>query len=204
MRPFISTNLAISADGKISNVQGRPSGWTSSADKSRLQALRETADALMVGRETWEAEQMTLAAGHHPLRLVVSRSGAFDPAHPMFHTPGGAIHLLITGSTVPSFPKGVVVHHGTLENFLTALARDENVKHLHCEGGGELIRTLAKMDAIDEFHLTWAGHTLFGGRSAPTPTGLPGKFLPASRDFELTAFEPLGTECFLSYRRRRS
>jgi riboflavin biosynthesis pyrimidine reductase len=200
MRPFISTNLTISADGKISNAQGR----TTPVDNLRLQALRNSTDALMVGRVTWEAEKRTLTAEHQPLRLVISRSGAFDMTHPMFRTHGGMIHLLITGSTAPSVPDGVVVHHGTLEDFLTTLARDQNVKHLHCEGGGELIHALATMDAIDEFHLTWEGNALLGGRSAPTPTGLPGKFLPASRDFELTAFEPSATECFLSYRRRRS
>lgn len=78
------------------------------------------------------------------------------------------------------------------------------MERLHCEGGGSLIRSLAELDAIDEFHLTWAGHTLFGGKAAPTPTGVPGAFLPASLKFELSAFEPTSEgECFLSYRRIR-
>jgi riboflavin biosynthesis pyrimidine reductase len=90
-----------------------------------------------------------------------------------------------------------------LDGFLETLAMDCGVKHLHCEGGGSLVRALAELDAIDEFHLTLAGHTLFGGFSAPTATGVPGDFLPCSRGFELVRCEPrldLG-ECFLSYRR---
>ena len=66
-----------------------------------------------------------------------------------------------------------------------------------------MIRSLAEVDAIDEFHLTLAGHTLFGGLSAPTATGIPADFLPASVKFTLRHFEPRpdAGECFLSYRR---
>jgi hypothetical protein len=67
-----------------------------------------------------------------------------------------------------------------------------------------LIRSLAELDAIDEFHLTLAGHTLFGGLQAVTSTGIPRQFLPKSLDFRLTHFDPrpgLG-ECFFSYLRQ--
>ena len=64
-------------------------------------------------------------------------------------------------------------------------------------------RLIAQLDAIDEFHLTLAGHTLFGGAAAPTATGIPDGFLPRSCRLVLHHCEPrpgLG-ECFLSYRR---
>ncbi len=199
--PSISINFAVSADGKISSVAKRPSGWTSEEDHARLLRLREGADALLVGRGTLEADRMTMRAPGDPLRCVVSRSGRFDPAHPLFHTPGGPVHLLVTegeGTKIPS----ATLHKGDLESFLAFLA-GHGVKRIHCEGGGELVRALAAMDAIDEVHLTWAGHTLFGGREAPTTTGIPGDFLPASRGFELAEFDPRpeSGECFLSYRR---
>ncbi|MGC4013806.1 MAG: RibD family protein [Luteolibacter sp.] len=206
MRPFISTNLAISADGKISTVDRRPSGWTSQADHERLQALRLGVDALLVGRGTWAADRMTMTVrgqDRQPRRCVVSRDGKFDLSHPMFTTPGGDIHLLVTGDAEANAPVGTVVHHGSLETFLDTLAGHHGVGRLHCEGGGSLIRVLAELDLIDEFHLTWAGHSLFGGKSAPTPTGIPGVFLPASRDYVLTGFKPAAGECFLSYRRKR-
>ncbi len=203
-RPWISTNLAISADGKISSVDKRPSGWTSAADHARLKELRLGAQALMVGRGTWMADRMTMTSPESPLRCVVSESGKFDPSHPIFQTPGGPIHLLVTGSGEVEPIQGAIIHHLSLEEFLKVLVRDHGVERLHCEGGGSLIRSLAELDAIDEFHLTWAGHTLFGGKEAPTPTGIPGAFLPASLKFVLTAFEPTSEgECFLSYRRLR-
>lgn len=205
-RPWISTNLAVSADGKISSVQRRPSGWTSPEDHARLLKLRESANALIVGRGTLEADRMTMAVpgkSVQPLRCIVSRTGEIASDHPLFQKPGGPIHLLVTGESRVAPPSGATLHHGTLAGFLETLATDLGVKHLHCEGGGSLIRSLAEIDAIDEFHLTLAGHTLFGGADAPTATGVPADFLPRSLDFTLSHLEPrpdLG-ECFLSYRR---
>lgn len=201
-RPRISINFAVSADGKITSVGKRPSGWTSKEDHARLMKLREGVDALLVGRGTLDADRMTMKAAGDPWRCVVSRSGTFDPEHPLFHSPGGPIHLLVTEGEPPVLP-GATVHTGSLGGFLEELAA-AGIRKIHCEGGGELVRALAAMDAIDEIHLTWAGHTLFGGREAPTITGVPGDFLPASREFELAEFDPrpeIG-ECFLSYRRK--
>jgi 2,5-diamino-6-(ribosylamino)-4(3H)-pyrimidinone 5'-phosphate reductase len=199
---WVSLNLALSADGKISSVARRPSGWTSKDDHARLLELRKGADALLVGRGTLEADRMTLKAPGDPWRCVVSRGGGFDPAHPLFHTPGGPVHLLVTEGASPAIG-GSTVHRGSLARFLESMAAS-GIRRVHCEGGGQLVFALAELDAIDEIHLTWAGHTLFGGREAPTLSGLPGDFLPASREYELTGFEPCpeAGECFLSYRRK--
>lgn len=204
-RPWVSTNLAISADGKIAAATKQPSGWTSPEDLLRLRHLRESADAILVGRGTLENDRMTMTAPQNPLRCVVSRTGGINPNHPLFSTPGGPIHLLVTGDTHPPEIPGVTIHHGDLTDFLTTLANDHSVSRLHCEGGGQLIRTLAELDLIDEFHLTIAGHTLFGGTGSPTATGIAGDFLPASRHFRISHFDPrpdLG-ECFASYLRIR-
>jgi 2,5-diamino-6-(ribosylamino)-4(3H)-pyrimidinone 5'-phosphate reductase len=207
VRPRTSINLAISADGKISSSPPRPSGWTSPADHARLLELRQNADAILVGRGTLEADRMTLTVpgkNRQPLRCIVSRNGKFDLYHPLFTKPGGEIHLLVTGQSAGTTVPGPIFHHTSLAEFLTILATRFSVRHLHCEGGGQLIRSLAELDAIDEFHLTLAGHTLFGGLQAVTSTGIPRQFLPKSLDFRLTHFDPrpgLG-ECFFSYLRQ--
>ncbi len=205
LRPRISTNLAVSADGKISPVDHRPSGWTSCEDHSRLLELRNNADALMVGRGTLETDRMTLTVTGkpvQPLRCVVSKTGDIPLDHPLFSSPGGAIHLLVTNNPDPPDLPGST-HHQSLAEFLHTLASSHGVKHLHCEGGGTLIRSLADLDVIDEFHLTLAGHTLFGGLQAPTATAIPADFLLRSRAFEISRFDPRpdSGECFLSYRR---
>ncbi len=200
-RPHLSLNLALSADGKISSVARRSSGWTSKEDHARLLELRKGAGALLVGRGTLEADRMTMKAPGDPWRCVVSRSGRFDTAHPLFHTSGGPVHLLVTEGVAPVI-SGATVYTQTLAVFLETLAA-AGIRRVHCEGGGELVFALAELDAIDEIHLTLAGHTLFGGRKAPTPSGMPGAFLPATREYELTEFNPRPEtgECFLSYRR---
>ena len=206
-RPRVSTNLAISADGKISSARRIASGWTSREDHARLLDLRKSADALLIGHGTLKADRMTLTAPGNPLRCIVSKSGHLDPTHPIFSTPGGDIHLLVTGPESADLPAGldgkITVHRQTLGEFLASLAAEYGIQHLHCEGGGTLIRALLEIDAIDDFHLTLAGHTLFGGLLAPTATGIPGDFLPGSKNFEISHFAPrpdLG-ECFLSYTR---
>ncbi|MEI6176788.1 MAG: dihydrofolate reductase family protein [Verrucomicrobiota bacterium] len=202
-------NLAVSADGKTSDVAGRPSGWTSGADHDRLLELRATAGALLVGRRTLVTDHMTLTCPGReiqPLRCVVAGCGEVPEAHPLFDRAGGAIHWLFTGqppSLALRFPAEVTVHRGTLADFLTTIKTQLGVDHVHCEGGGTLIRMLAEMDAIDELHLTLAGHTLFGGQEAPTPTGSPSDYLPKSLEFRVSRFEvsPETGECFMSYRR---
>ena len=192
-RPRISTNLAISADGKISSSPPRPSGWTSRADHARLLELRQNADAILVGRGTLEADRMTLTVpgkDRQPLRCIVSKKGIFDPSHPLFTSPGGEIHLLVTGEAAGPPVLNTTHHHASLAEFLTILATQFDVRHLHCEGGGRLIRALAELDAIDEFHLTLAGHSIFGGLQAATSTGIPLEFLPRSLGFRLAHFDP--------------
>ncbi len=206
-KPWISVNFAISADGKISSVTRRPSGWTSQADHQRLLELRNGVDALLVGKGTLVADAMTMTVpgnGKQPLRCIISRSGELDREHPVFLKPGGEIHFCVAGDGVVDAP-GATVHRGSLEEFLKTLATELAVHHLHCEGGGELVSELMALDAIDEFHLTLAGHTLFGGADAPTVAGLPGRFPGMSLDFEISRFQPVTEtgECFLSYRRRR-
>lgn len=205
-RPRISTNLAISADGKISSDPPRPSGWTSNADHARLLELRQNADALLVGRGTLDFDRMTLTIpgkAVQPLRCIVSRTGKIDPKHPIFDKPGGEIHLLATEKIGDVSISGVTLHRQSLLGFLEELGAKYHVGHIHCEGGGGLIRELAALDVIDEFHLTLAGHTLFGGLGAATATGIPAEFLPKSTSFEISHFEPRGAECFLSYTRLR-
>lgn len=207
-RPWISCNLAISADGKISDSARRPSDWTSVADKERLVRLRRGVDALLVGRGTLEADRMTLTVAgqqQQPMRCIVSRHGRLDPMHPLFHRDGGGIHLLATEAAHADdveAPDGVVVHTGGLESFLEAMAVSHGVETMHCEGGGALVHALAVLDVIDELHLTIVGHLVIGGHASPTITGTAADFLPASRGFRLAEWSD-GTngECYVTWRR---
>ncbi|MEO5720341.1 MAG: dihydrofolate reductase family protein, partial [Chthoniobacterales bacterium] len=73
------------------------------------------------------------------------------------------------------------------------------VRSLACEGGAALFRSMVALGLIDQLNLTIAPW-LFGGKGAPTLTGLSEKFFPASARFTLTDMRTVGDECFLTYR----
>lgn len=196
-------NLALSADGKISTTGNSPAHFTSKADFERLLEIRERADAILVGRATLEADSMTMTAkNRQPWRCVISRRGRFDADHPLFHSDGGPRHLIISGDGPdPDLPARV--HRTDLAGFLDELRLTPGIDTLLCEGGGSLVKELFALDVVDEINFTWAPHTLFGGRDAPTLTGLPGDFLPSSRHYQLTAMTPhRDDQVFLTYEKR--
>lgn len=201
----VSANFAISADGKISSVHRIPSGWTSSGDHSRLIELRREADAIIVGRGTLQHDQMSLTVPgpRQPLRCVVTREGALRGDEKIFTTPGGDIHILYTEKPGKSLP-GATMHAGDLFTFLKTLHENHGVRHLHCEGGGQLMSALLELDCIDTLHLTWAAHSLFGGTRAATIIGPPGFDAPGEWPFFLKHCAPVADagEIFLTYRRR--
>jgi riboflavin biosynthesis pyrimidine reductase len=61
------------------------------------------------------------------------------------------------------------------------------------------LRSFAAAGLLDELHLTLCPR-IFGGRGAPTLTGLPGKFLPKSTQLHLVAMQSAGGECFTRWR----
>jgi len=195
-------NLALTADGKISTTGKSPAHFTSKKDFDRLLEIREQADAILIGRATLEADSMTMTAkGRKPWRCVISHRGEFNGDHPLFDSEGGPRHLIISGEGPdPDLP--AKIHRTDLAGFLQTLRENPTTNTLLCEGGGSLVKELFILDAVDEINLTWAPHTLFGGREAPTLTGLPGDFLPATRHYELAdMISHREDEVFLTYRK---
>ncbi len=201
----IIINMAITGDGKVSTSSNSPAHFTSKKDLDRLLEIRKGADAILVGRKTLEADQMTMTIeGHSPLRCVISESGCFDPEHPLFTSEGGERHLIVgKDAEVPDLP--ATIHRGTLDEFLEELRLQEGIHTLLCEGGGTLVKELFELDVVDEINITWAPHTLFGGKEAPTLTGLADNFLPESRHYHLSHFLKNGeNEVFLTYHKKLS
>ena len=199
----IILNFAITADGKISTASKQATPFTSKKDLERLHQIRNEADAILVGRGTLEADQMTLKATEHsPWRCVISRSGDFDPDHPLFHSQGGPRHLIIDSeSKIPSLP--AEVHRCSLTGWIQTLRDTPFINTLLCEGGGELVRTLFDEDLVDEINLTWAPHTLLGSAEAPSITGILGSHLRQTRSYHLVEMQPAGPgEVFLRYRKQ--
>jgi 2,5-diamino-6-(ribosylamino)-4(3H)-pyrimidinone 5'-phosphate reductase len=214
-------NFAVTTDGKVSTRNFTPTGFTSKADKRRLQEIRSLGDALVVGASTVARDRMSmgitaddlrnrrrsLGLPPEPLRVIVSNRGAIDLSWKVFQTPGSQI-IVFSTRKMPQRLRTAVGQHADLWIFdspavdlaatLRILRSDYRVRTVVCEGGPRLFGALLAIGAVDELHLTWAP-LIFGGAKAPTLTGVPGHFLPATIRCRLRKMQVEGNECFLTY-----
>ena len=221
--PRVHAHFAITVDGKISTRNRTPSQFTTAADKARLHEIRARHDAILAGRGTVAADTMSMrlsgealrfariekGKSAEPLRVVVSNAGKFDPDWKIFQHRGSP---LVVFSTVrmPQKTRSAIAPLCDLHLFesaavplraaLAILGSEYGVKSIVCEGGGELLRSLAREDLIDDIHLTIAP-VIFGGARAPTLTGLAADFLSGPVDFRLASLETIGGEAVAHFRR---
>jgi riboflavin-specific deaminase-like protein len=217
--PKITAHFAITADAKISTKNRTPSLFTSPADKSRLRTVRAAHDAILAGRATVAADTMSMRLTDEtlrqerlsrglplePLRVVVSNAGRLDPAWKIFQ-PGGSTAVILSTTRMPQRTRSALAPLCDLHLFdspsvplvpaLRMLCSDYGVKRIVCEGGGELVRSLAELDLISSIQLTIAP-IIFGGAAAPTLSGIPGDFLPRPLDFKIKSTTVIDGECVL-------
>jgi len=223
-RPRIIAHFAMTADGKISTRNRTPSQFTSPRDKRRLGEIRAECDAVLAGRGTVANDAMSMGLSSPnlratriargvsavPLRVVISNSGELDAKWKVFQYRESDL-LIFSTTAMPEETRGALASACELHLFearevplhamLAILRHDYGVKKLVCEGGGQLMRSLAEGDLIDEICLTIAP-VIFGGVHAPTLTGKLGNFLPSGIHFRLVESECEAGEWFLRFRRR--
>jgi riboflavin-specific deaminase-like protein len=224
-RPFVIANFAITADGRISTRKKTPSDFSSPRDKRRLLEIRAAADAVLASARTIRADRMTMglpaedlramrsAEGRpaYPQRVVLTQRGRLDPALPIFahafspiiifsttRMPKALRAQLAAKATLHLAPGGTVDLHAMMRT----LHAEHRIERLVCEGGAQVFRSLLEAGLVDELNLTLCPR-IFGGRAAPTLTGVAGVFLPKSIRMELCEMLPIDSECFLRYRLRR-
>ena len=224
-RPRIIANFALSADGKVSTRALTPAKFTSAADKRRLLEIRARHDALIAGASTVARDSMSmrlrptdlrasrtrLGMTPEPLRVIVSNRGKLDPDGKVFRSAGAPVSVFTTRRMPQELRARLSAvadlwiagsEQVDLSVMLQILRHDYGIKTAVCEGGPRLFRSLAALDLVDELYLTWTP-VVFGGRDAPTLTGLPDKFLPFTLRWTLQNAEVHGDECFLTYVRSR-
>jgi riboflavin-specific deaminase-like protein len=223
LRPSVTLHLAITADGKVSTAKYTPARFTSASDKQRLLEVRALGDAVLVGRGTLEKDQMSMdlpderlrqgrireGKTEYPLRVILSASGNISPSLPVFQK-GNAPIVIYSTKKMAATQQRLLNEHATVHISANAdlkvlwvlwhLHENYHIRSVVCEGGPSLVRALALGDTIDEIYLTIAAK-VFGGSTAPGLTGLPGEFLPASRQFRLIDIHRGDNECYLRYLR---
>jgi riboflavin-specific deaminase-like protein len=223
-RPRIVVNFAITADGKVSTRNHTPTGFTSAEDKRRLRAIRSIGDAVLVGAGTVAADRMTMGLSDldlrkvrtkrgqqpEPIRVLISNSGRLDPKWRVFAYTSSPLLVFSTQRMSQALRIKLaplcdlwLFNQATvdLREMLRILRQEYRVRTMVCEGGPTLFRSLLEIGAVDELCLTWAP-LLFGGKDAPSVTGLPGEFLPKLVRCRLKKMEPFDEEVFLRYQVR--
>jgi 2,5-diamino-6-(ribosylamino)-4(3H)-pyrimidinone 5'-phosphate reductase len=217
----VIANFALTADGKVSTRNFTPTGFTSRADKLRLQEIRCLGDALVAGARTIFTDQMSMRISAsdrrerrrakglpaEPLRVIVSNRGQIDPRWKIFRTLGSPV-IAFSSQRMPQSLRGSIARLADLWIFdsakvdlvamLRILRSHYHVRTVVCEGGPRLFRALLEIGAVDELRLTWTP-LIFGGARAPTLTGTPGSFLPQTIRCRLKKMQINGSECFLTY-----
>ena len=162
-RPFISLKLGLSLDGRIADHTHSSRWITGPEAREEVQALRRTADAIMVGAGTVRRDNPSLwprpDGKRNPWRVIVAGRGPlplkakiFTDEHaartivavPKGWQPMCVRNIRRTGATVLELPR---------RRFLHALGQEmgrRDIMKVLCEGGGGLAGELLKAGLADE------------------------------------------------------
>jgi 5-amino-6-(5-phosphoribosylamino)uracil reductase len=220
--PFVAVTFAMTVDGKVTTKNYASVDFTSREDKAHLIRQRALGDVVLVGHGTIENDNVRLgiprkdlrkeriARGQppYPIRVIVSNKGRINPKLKIFETDFGPIAIFST-TRMPLKTREQLQEKATLYLIqarridlrwvLQKLRYDFKVKYVACEGGPALFRSLLEQGLVDQLNLTIAPF-LFGGKNAPTLTGVNVDFLPHSVQCSLKEMRIVGDECFLTYR----
>jgi riboflavin biosynthesis pyrimidine reductase len=194
-RPFVLLNMIATADGRAT-IAGRTAPIANRADYELFHALRDRADAVMVGAETVRVE------GYGPLEqlaVVVSRSVALPVDRGLLAAAGNRV-LIVTPSRDRELPPCAAsvsyLREADLAVALRRLRAEHGVRSIDCEGGPGLNATLVPAGLVDELHLVIAPK-LAGGRDPLTILG--GGALDPPRELGLLSLHESGGYLFARY-----
>ncbi|MFB6958246.1 dihydrofolate reductase family protein [Streptomyces sp. NPDC056309] len=174
--PYVLLSAAVSLDGYLDDTGPERLLLSSPADFDRVDEVRASADAILIGAGTLRADNPRLlvnspqrraarrAAGkpEYPLKVAVSASGELDPGAPFWHTGGekvlyttdeGALRLRGTGLAADVVPLGAALGWPRL---LEHLHDVRGVRRLMVEGGGTVHTQLLQQQLADEVQLVLA------------------------------------------------
>jgi len=189
-RPFVFINIAMTADGKIDTFERKGSAISSRGDKERVDQLRASADAIMVGGRTLLDEDPKLTVKSEVLRAERVASG-LSPS-PIKVGIVTEAHIKAESNFLNAGPADVVIFttHQTSKERLAllkskrvdvyiddadrvdlqgalAVLKEIGVNRLMVEGGSTLNFELLRLGLVDEV-TAYVAPMIFGGESAPT------------------------------------
>ncbi|MGW3954144.1 dihydrofolate reductase family protein [Streptomyces sp. NPDC004752] len=192
--PYVLLSAAVSLDGFLDDTGPERLLLSGPADFDRVDAVRASVDAILIGAGTIRADNPRLlvnaperraarvAVGRpeYPLKVAVSGSGDLDPAAWFWHTGGervlyttdaGAERARRAGIAADVVPLGPGLDWPAL---LSHLYEARGVRRLMVEGGGTVHTQLLRQGLADELQLVVAP-LLVGDPGAPRLFG-PGEY----------------------------
>jgi len=188
-RPFVFINAAMSADGKIATIERKQTRISGSLDFDRVDELRATSDAIMVGIGTVLSDnpsltvksaarrekRRTLGLDENPTRIVVDSSARTPIDADIFKKGAGRKIIAVSESApkekVKELSKAahiIVAGEKTIDlEKLVVELKSRGINRLMVEGGATLNWGLISAGLVDEIY-TFIGNIIIGGRTAPT------------------------------------
>jgi riboflavin biosynthesis pyrimidine reductase/pyrimidine deaminase RibD-like protein len=148
-RPYVLLSCATSADGYLDDASPDRLILSGPADLDRVDELRASCDAIMVGAGTVRKDHPRLLI--RDPRRVARRVAGGRPEHPL--------RVTLTASGDLDLPRPYVVYQGTdlsLPGILENLRSERSVARLLLEGGAQLIGQFLAQDLVNELHLAVA------------------------------------------------
>ncbi len=223
-RPLVTTNFAMSVDGKVTFARPGPFALSSREDRRRMARRRAETDAVLWGAGSVLVDQPVarvlqreLAAGRaergqarHPLNVLVTARARVSLGNRYFRDPDVPRLVALSDAADPVLVAAyrtraeVLVQPGGIDlpALLAHLFEARGVRRLLCEGGPALVWSLFEADVVDELLVTLVPFVV-GGRDALTMVEGTGFTPERVRRLTLVSSEPVGDELFLTYRVRR-
>lgn len=173
-RPFVTLKLALSLDGKIAMADGSSKWITGETARAHVHAQRARYDAILVGGETWRADQPRLDVrlpgleARSPERWVLTRGAPPD------------------GVRALASPEDIVAMEG--------------VHYLYVEGGAGAAAAFLASDLVDRIDIYRAPIVIGSGIDAIGDIGLTDLEHAHGRWSEVDRRQ-LGSDCFTAYER---
>jgi 2,5-diamino-6-(ribosylamino)-4(3H)-pyrimidinone 5'-phosphate reductase len=210
-RPSVWVNCAASLDGRLAFAGGKRAHLSGPEDLARVQRLRASSDAILVGVGTVVKDDPSLRVhwellgrppGKNPTRVVVDASG---------RTPTGA--RVLDGSTptiiatserstrvFPPHVRTVVAGASRVDlGRLFAILHDLSIRKLMVEGGAEILASVLRAGLFDHFSIYYAP-TVIGGVTAPPVVSGPDAAGPdGAVSLELVELERIGAGYLATY-----
>lgn len=215
----VVVNAAMSADGKLSSRRREQVMISGPEDFARVDALRATCDAVLVGVGTILADDPHLTVEDPDLRRERRERG--DPEHPTRVVADGrartppksrvlddaATSYVLVGESAPDDRCEALEaadvrlltagdERVDLSAAFVALS-ETGIDRLLIEGGGEVLFSVFEAGLVDELSV-FVGSMIIGGRDAPTLADGAG-FVEEFRELTLEAVERLDNGVLLGY-----